>query len=180
MKTMKLTGLILCLLTSFGFAAAQKLHFEPTVDGPVEFSQVTASYAYVRGNWVPLDERSKLPGVSMSQITCDRKEMACHELQGNLIVQGNMFNLAPDELDYRITRWTPDEIVASNIGGICKVLNTLKFDLKNKKVYSLQSLSEPVENLPKMSREACNLVGLRLELRAETMYGEGSTMKSGK
>ena len=179
MKRMKLTALILCLLT-FGVAPAQKLHFEPTVDGPVEFSQVTASSAYVSGNWMALDERSKLPGVSMSQITCDRKEMTCHELQGNLVVVGDMFRLMPDALDYRITRWTPNEIVASNISGICKVLNTLKFDLKTKQVYYLQSLSEPVENLPKTSRDACNAVGLRLELRAETMYWEGSTMKSSK
>lgn len=179
MKTMKLTALILCFFI-FGVAAAQKFNFVPVVDGPVDFTQVTTSYAYVSGNWIALDERSKLPGVSMSQITCDRKEMVCQELQGNLVVQGNMFSLVPDDVQYQITRWTPDEIVASNIGGICKVMNTLKFDLKNKKVYSLQSLSEPVENLPKMSRDACNAVGQRLELRAATMYWQGSTMKSSK
>lgn len=176
---MKLRALILCLLT-FTVATAQKLHFEPVIDGPVEFRQVTDYYVYVNGNWKPLDDRSKLPGVSMSQITCDRKEMTCHELQGNLIIQGDMFSLNPDSLDYRVTRWTADEIVASNIGGICKVLNTLKFDRKAKRVYYLQSLSEPVENLPKMSRDICNAVGLRLELRAQTMYWQHPPLKSGK
>jgi hypothetical protein len=137
---------------------------------------VNDSEAYVKGDWVALDEHSKLPGVSMSQITCYRTEMICHELQGNLVIVGNMFNLVPDSADYKILRWTSEEIVAQNIGGICKVLNSLKFDRKNKKVYFLQSLSEPVENLPKLSRDICNAVGLRLELRGETMYWEGQTL----
>jgi hypothetical protein len=174
---MKRTISLMGILVVAGIVSAQKLHFEPVTDGPVDFSQVTAASAYVRGNWLALDEHSKLPGVSMSEISCDHKAMICHEVQGNLVVDGNMFSLVPDVVDYQITRWTAAEIVATNVGGICKVLNSLKFDLKNKKVYALQSLSEPVEDLPKMSRDACNAVGQRLELRAATMYWQGPTLK---
>jgi len=168
---------IVFLVCLAGPVFAQGLHFEPVLDEPLDFSQVTNSSVYVAGNWKALDERSKLPGVSMSEITCSRKEMSCHELQGNLVVQGNMFTLVPGDVDYQIIRWTTEEIVATNIRGICKVLNSLKFDFKSKKVYFLQSLSEPVENLPKLSRDLCNATGQRLELRAQTMYWQGSTVK---
>jgi hypothetical protein len=45
----------------------------------------------VKGNWIALDERSKLPGASVSEITCDRAAKVCRELQGNLVVLGNMW-----------------------------------------------------------------------------------------
>jgi hypothetical protein len=118
----------------------------PVVDAPVDFTQVRDSDAYVKGNWVALGEHSKLPGISVSEITCDRGSKICRELQGNLIVSGNMFSLVPDDVEYNVVRWTSEETVATSIRGICKTINSLKFDRKNKKVYAIQSLSEPVEN----------------------------------
>src|SRR5262245_37144886 len=102
----------------------------------------------------------------------------CHELQGNLVVSGNMFSLVPEAMEYKVVRWTSDEIVATSINGICKALNSLKFDRKNKRVYAIQSLSEPIENLPKMSRDICNAVGSRWELRGETMYWQRPTLQN--
>ena len=163
--------LILLVTMAPTLALGQHNQFNPVFDRPVDFAQVSDSDAYVAGNWVALDEHSKLPGVSVSEIRCDRSEKVCHELQANLIFVGaDEFDLTPDSLDYNIVRWNSKEIVAQNIGGICKALNSLRFDRMTKKVYYLQSLSEPVESLPDMSKKMCNALGLRLELHAKAGY----------
>jgi hypothetical protein len=174
-----LTLLVLMFAT---LALGQRNQFNPIVDGPADFAQVSDSYAHVEGNWMALDERSKLPGVSVSEISCDRTQKICHELQANLVFVGSdEFALTPDALDYSIVRWNSKEIVAQNIGGICKALNSLRFDRLTKKVYYLQSLSEPVESLPELSKKACNALGLRLELHAKAVYSTRPTsIKEGK
>jgi hypothetical protein len=151
-ETPKTSRSLLLLILALAGAPEQKLQFNPVVDTPVDFTQVRDSDAYVKGNWVPLNERSKLPGVSMSEITCDRHLNLCRELQGNLVISENMFSIVPDQVEYKVVRWNSEEIVANAIGGTCKTLNSLKFDRKNKKVYAIQSLSEPIENLPNVSR----------------------------
>ena len=86
-----------------------------------------------------------------------------------------MFSVTPDSVEYKVQRWNQLEIVASTIVGICRMNNTLKFDRKNKKVYWLATLSEPVDNLPKMSQNICNSAGQqRLELHGETMYKDSA------
>jgi len=95
--------------------------------------------------------------------SCNRSEALCDEDEANIAVMGNTFTLSADRLEYRVERWTDKEIVAANVGGICRVRNVLKFDLVQKKVYSMQALSEPIdEKLPKMSKDACKLVGMNI------------------
>jgi hypothetical protein len=144
--------------------------FNPTVDSPVDL-QANSDSAFVQGTWVALDEHSALTGPSVSEISCDRKEGYCHEAQASMVVfKDGAFTLTADSVDYRVVRWNEKEIVAQNISGICRVLNVLKFDLQQHKVYASQVLSEPVNDLPKMSREICNAVGMKLELHGETMF----------
>lgn len=175
--------LLVVLVMMFAtLALGQHSQFNPIVDSPVDFAQVSDSQAYVAGNWVALDERSKLPGVSVSEISCDRAQKVCHELQANLVfVGGDEFSLMPDAVNYNVVRWNSKEIVAQSIGGICKALNSLRFDLLTKRVYYLQSLSEPVESLPELSKKMCNAIGLRLELHAKSAYSTRPTLiKDGK
>lgn len=169
---MKGLGIFLLVVASLS-GQGKNLQFVPITDMPLDFSQVGDDDAYVQGDWVAMDKHSELAGISTSEIICSRKGMVCHESQANLTIMGNAFTLRPDYLDYKITRWNSREIVANNISGICRVNNSLKFDRKNKKVYFLATLSEPVENLPKMSKEICNAAGeQRLELQGNTMYRE--------
>lgn len=147
----------------------QHRKFAALIDRPVEI-QMTSGFVSVEGSWVALDERSTLAGPSVSRILCDKAESTCHESQSNITIIDNQFTLSADSVDYKIARWDSKEIVAQNISGVCRVLHVLKFDLQNKKVYTLDSLSEPVEDLPKMARDACNAIWLRLELRGGTSY----------
>ena len=151
------------------FAASHHRTFPALVNEPVNI-QVDAGSVYAKGSWIALDEHSTLPGPSVSEILCEKSSKVCHELQSNIVIMDDMFTLNADSVDYPITRWNEKELVAQTISGICRVLHTLKFDLENKTVYLLDSLSEPTEDLPKTSRDACNAVGLRLELRGETTY----------
>ena len=139
-------------------ALGGNLHIEP-------------SYVSVQGHWIPLDERSKLAGPSVSSINCDRSLGTCEEEQGNITVIGKSFSLSADHLEYKVERWTSKEIVAANVGGICRVRNVIKIDITTKRVFSSQSLSEPVDQqLPKLSKDMCNLVGMNLELKSSTMW----------
>ena len=98
-------------------------------------------------------------------------EQVCFVL--DMIVDGDSFSLSADSLEYKVTLWNRKEIVATNIDGICRVLNVLKFDLVQKGVYLSQTLSEPTNDLPKLSRELCSSVGMNLELKAATMWKAG-------
>jgi len=132
---------------------------------------IDPDYVTVDGHWIPSDEKSKMTGPSVSSIVCDRKEGICEEEQGNITVMGNSFTLSADHLEYKIERWTAKDIVASHIGGICRVRDVIKIDIEAKRVFYSQALSEPVDDkLPKMSKDACNLVGLNLELKQSTMW----------
>lgn len=133
---------------------------------------IDRDYVTVDGHWIPSDEKSKMTGPSVSSIVCDRKEGTCSEEQGNITVMGdNTFTLSADHLDYKIERWTMKDIVASNVGGICRVRNVIKIDIEAKRVFYSQALSEPVDDkLPKMSKDACNLIGMNLELKQSTLF----------
>jgi hypothetical protein len=140
-------------------------------DQPIDFLQVNDTNAWVSGHWVPVDpfdKKSEMTGPSVSEISCTRR--VCNESSANITVIGNMFSLSSDNTEYSVERWDKKEIVASAVGGTCRVRTVLKFDREQKRVYWMQSLSEPVNDLPKMSQDACKLVGMYLELKASTMW----------
>ncbi len=132
-------------------------------DSPVNL-QVSDSYVSASGHWVSLDKHSELSGPSVSEIFCDRK--VCHESQANMTVfKDGTFTLYADHVEYTVERWNSKEIVAASIVGICKIRSVLKFDLAQKKVYSMQTLSEPINDMPKLSKDICSAAGMNLELK---------------
>jgi hypothetical protein len=154
-------------------------HFNVMFDDAKVDIQVDDSSAYAKGRWAALDEQSSIPGIDTSEILCLKAAMVCHETEANLTDRGDgTFTLEGNSIDYQITRWTRTEIVGQSIGGVCRVLSALKFDLTHGKVYASQSLSEPIENLPKMSKEMCQSVGMRLELHASGVYHVGETLNT--
>ncbi len=90
------------------------------------------------------------------------------------------FTLTADHAEYQIDRWNEEEIVAKGQPtGICKVLNVLRIDLKLKKIYAFQTLSEPVdEHLPKLSKDLCSAVGSNWELHKETPFSTSPEAKT--
>lgn len=153
-------------------AAVGQNGFSPVIpDEPVDFSQVTDSSAWVRGHWIavdPTDKKDELTGPSTSEISCNTK--ACTDTNANIVVMGQTFALSGGYDEYTVERWNSKEIVASNIGGACHVRNVLKFDRVKKKVYWMQTLSEPIDDLPKGLKDSCKLVGMNLELKNSTLW----------
>jgi hypothetical protein len=141
-------------------------------DQPVDFGQVNDSNAWVRGHWIAADPASKkdeLAGPSTSEISCNHSSKTCIDTNANIVVIGSTFELSGGHDEYAVERWDSREIVASNVGGICRVRNVLKFDRVQKRVYWMQVLSEPIDDLPKGIKE-CKLVGMNLELKNSTLW----------
>ena len=113
----------------------------------------------------PSDKKANLTGPSASEISCDRADKVCHETQANITVIGDSFALTADYLTYTVERWNAKEIVASTVGGRCRVRSVIKFDRVNKKVYFMQALSEPVTDLPKLAKDVCDASSMSLELK---------------
>jgi hypothetical protein len=157
---------LLIVLACSLFAQAQGGFVATIPDAPI-LLQVSPSYAWVRGHWIALDKQSELAGPSVSEINCVRHLKVCHEAQGNIVVIGGAIALQADGVDYDIERWNSKEIVASTIGGACKVRNVIKFDLVEKRVYFLQELSEPLD---KELSKACSAVHQNLELKDSTLW----------
>ena len=132
---------------------------------------VDVDYASVDGHWIALDDHSELAGPSVSSISCDRRRGMCEEEEANITVMGNSFTLSADHVEYQIERWTTTDIVAANIGGLCRVRTVIKIDITSKRVYSSQNLSEPMdEKLSKSTRDICKLTGMNLELKSSTLW----------
>ena len=169
---MKLLWILGFILTA-PFALGQH-GFETVIPNqPVDFSQITDSRAWLEGHWIavdPNDKNSALTGPSASEISCDRQRKTCTDNNANIVVDGNAFSLSAAADEYTIERWNGKEIVASNIKGICRVRTVIKFDRAQKRVYLMQTLSEPIEELPENSKKLCKLAGLNLELKASTMW----------
>jgi hypothetical protein len=165
---------ILFFVLTASLAAVGQNGFSPVLpDEPVDFSQVNDSGAWVRGHWVaadPTDKKSELTGPSTSEISCDREGKTCADTTASITVMGNTFALSGGRDEYTIERWNSKEIVASNVGGACRVRNVIKFDRVQKRVYSIQTLSEPIDNLPKGLRDLCKLSSMNLELKNSTMW----------
>lgn len=170
------------LLTGSAFGQVNHHHFNATFDDPKPDLQVTADLAYAKGNWVALDKQSEIPGIDTSEITCVKSEKVCHEVQANLVDLGDgTFTLSGDSEDYPVVRWNNDEIFARTVSGVCRAANAIKFDLRAKKVYSLQTLTEPIESLhlPKLSEDMCKAIGMSLELHAPSVYHVGPMPNGG-
>lgn len=166
--------LIVAVLFIFpAFVSAQN-GFAPIVDLPLDFDQVTTTEVFVMGHWVALNEKSKLAGPAISTITCSRQERTCQDQHAEMMIMGDTFVLTSDQDEYKIERWTSTEIVASSIGGLCRVRSVIKLDLVKHRVLLQQTLSEPISsNLPKMSQDICAAGnGLLLELRGAAPFGK--------
>lgn len=169
---MKLLYVGLVLISSvLLYAQVEPPPFQPMTNSPV-LLQSDSDHLYVEGNWISVDKQP-LSGPSVSEISCDRAEGQCHEAQANImVVSKGIFTLVAASVDYKIIRWNSREVVAQNAPtGICRVVNVLKVDLQAKKVFALQTLSEPVDSsLPQMGKDICNAAGLNLELRDKTAF----------
>jgi len=161
---MKRLILIFGLLTAS--AAGQNGFTAVIADQPVNFSQVTDSSAWLKGHWVGSD----MTGPSTSSIFCEHSTRKCTDNNANIYVFGDTFTLDSSQDDYTVERWDKREIVASNVGGICRVRNVIKVDRVQKRVYWMQTLSEPIDDLPKINQDACKLVGMHLELKDSTTW----------
>lgn len=135
-------------------------------DRPVNFSQVSDSSAWVKGHWVG----PNMIGPSTSLIFCERSTNKCTDDNANIYSFGDTFTLDSSQEEYTVERWDKREIVASNVSGICRVRNVIKFDRVQKRVYLMQTLSEPLDDLPKIDQDVCKLVGLHLELKDSTTW----------
>jgi hypothetical protein len=138
-------------------------------------------YVSASGVWVDKERKNPPAGPSVSNITCVRSDGNCEEDQAMIVGFGDgTFTLTADHAEYRIDRWNEQEIVAKGQPtGICKVLNVLRIDLKLKKVYALQTLSEPVnERLPKLSRDICSAGGSNWELHEDTPFSSSPDAKT--
>ena len=158
----------------FGSVAFAQNGFVTTVpDTHVDFSQVSDTSAWIEGHWAsvdPSDRKSAMLGPSISQISCDHSGKACYEKQANIIVDGDMFSLNADYVEYTVERWNAREIVASHVEGSCRVRDVIKFDRVNRKVYWMQTLSEPLNDLPNREQDICKDAHMYLELKASTMW----------
>jgi hypothetical protein len=135
-------------------------------DRPVNLSQVNNSYAWVRGHWFGPD----MTGPSTSEISCAHASKTCTDTTANIAVDGNAFSMSASQDEYVVERWDSKEIVASNVVGLCKVRNVIKFDLVQKRVYFMQTLSEPNDDLPKAMQDSCKMAGMHLELKDSAMW----------
>jgi hypothetical protein len=98
--------LVLLLLTLTSAAIGQN-GFNPVIDKPIDL-QASPTYVYAKGHWVAVDKadkKSELTGPSVSEITCDHAEKACHDVQANIAVMGNKFVISPAVEDYTVQRW---------------------------------------------------------------------------
>jgi hypothetical protein len=159
--------LILAVVMADSLAVVGQNGFNTVIpDRPVNLSQVNGSHAWVRGHWVG----PELTGPSTSEIYCDHASKTCTDTTANIAVDGNAFSMGASQEDYTVERWDSKEIVASSIAGDCRVRNVIKFDLVQKRVLFMQTLSEPIDDLPKALQDACKFAGMHLELKDSAMW----------
>jgi hypothetical protein len=188
--TMQTVALFLLLADTLGVAQASKYEWSKTPVKSGDFVHlqdglaslyIHNGYVGASGVWVDAERKNPPAGPSVSDITCTRSEGTCEEAQAMIVGFGDgTFTLTADHAEYQIDRWSEEEIVAKGQAtGICKVLNVLRIDLKLKKVYAFQTLSEPVsEHLPKLSKDLCGAVGSSWELHEETPFSRSPDAKT--
>lgn len=187
---MRTVALILLLTDALGFAQAAKYEWAKTPVKSGEFVHlqdglasvfIHNDYVSASGVWVDAESKNPPAGPSVSDITCVRSDGTCEESQANMIgFRDGTFALTANRAEYQIDRWNEEEIVAKGQPtGICKVFNVLRIDLKLKKVYALQTLSEPVnERLPKLSKDICSAGGSNWELHKDTPFSTSPNAKT--
>lgn len=62
-------------------------------------------------------------------IECEKAQKHCLEIDAS--VNGAGF-LESDEIDYRVSLWSEDQIIGSNVGGLCRIGRQLVIDLPGK------------------------------------------------
>lgn len=149
--------------------------FKPVTDGPVLIFRDKNLYAHAKGYWQDQDvKKPQLAGLSSSEITCTSDDHLCVEDQANMTSVGPLWMLEADHVEYKIDRWTAEELVAHKdppASAICKLRITLRFDFKLSKVYWMQTLNEPInESAPKLVQQECAVAGMSLELRDGNGY----------
>jgi hypothetical protein len=135
-------------------------------DRPVNFSQVNDSSAWVKGHWVG----SNMVGPTVSEISCNHSTKTCTDTSSTIYSFGETFTLDSNQDEYKVERWDKKEIVASNVDGSCRVRNVIKFDRLTERIYWMQTLSEPIDDLPKSEQEACKFAHMHLELKGNTTW----------
>ncbi len=180
--SIRTVALFLLLADALGAAQAAKYEWAktPVKSGAFVHLQDGLASIYIHngyvgasGVWVDAESKNRPAGPSVSNITCVRFDGTCEEEQAMIVGFGDgTFTLTADHAEYQIDRWNEEEIVAKGQPtGICRVLNVLRIDLKLKKVYAFQTLSEPVnEHLPKLSKDLCSAVGSNWELHKDTPF----------
>jgi len=72
---------------------------------------------------------SELMDPASVTITCDRAEKQCMEIEAS--VGGSGF-LSSDEIDFRVSSWSEDQIIATTVAGLCEIAQQLVIDLPGK------------------------------------------------
>jgi hypothetical protein len=100
---------------------------------------------YTEGHWVETDGKGHaLPAVST--ISCSQANKTCTEATASYsAVGGTTFSLDATYSEYQIERWTPTEVVASTINGLCAMRHTLKILRKESRILMLDAPSEPIK-----------------------------------
>ena len=130
--------------------------------------------AYASGHWISLSKNNSLPGPSAADINCYHEQSSCTEDRADITEWADDFNLRATHEEYQVEQWTEREILASYIdSGTCRMRNTLKIDVVEKRVYLIQRESEPQAGqdspLSKITGP-CNLNEIDLELRSFAMW----------
>lgn len=187
---MRTLAIFLLLATALGAAQAPKSEWAKTpvksgafvhLKDALAFIYIANGYVGASGVWVDPESKNPPAGPSVSDITCVRSEGTCEEAQAIILgFPDGTFTLTADHVKYQIDRWNEQEIVAKGQpSGVCKVVNVIRIDLKLKKIYALQTLSEPVnEQLPQISKGLCSVVGSNWELHADTPFSASPNAKT--
>jgi len=106
--------------------------------------QASESEARAQGHWNATDTHTRIGGPAVSEIFCAKAQNTCTEHKANFDEHlDGTFSLSADTYVYGIDRWTPKELLASQIRGICHIKRTLKIDFTQSRVFFMDSLAEP-------------------------------------
>jgi hypothetical protein len=131
---------------------------------------------YTEGHWVETDSKGHaLPAVST--ISCSQGNKICTEDTASYnALGGTTFSLDASHSEYQIERWTPNEVVASTITGLCAMRHTLKILRKESRILRLDAPSEPIK--PTGNADSDKLLNICREATAFELKG-GKTFWSG-
>jgi hypothetical protein len=117
----------------------------------------------VKGHW----SGDNMAGPSSSDISCLKADKTCTDTSASIAVIGDHFVMNASTTEYKIERWTSQEIVAAVVGDEpCRLRQVLKADRVGKRVTWMVSLSEPLDaNLSKLTRDFCTKAEMHLELK---------------